>query len=184
VATVRDPELLDLLARSAPVSIERRAWSRPIDLSCHLGDHALPARLVTSIRVLVHVDDHVVVTSNADGTCSTLPGGRCEPGETWIETGCREVHEETGWIVDPDSFVRLGFMHLHNLADPIPPYPHPDVLWPVFAARGVELEAEGWVDTEGYVLSSALHPLATAGPRQPGEACYLDELRRRIGARP
>jgi 8-oxo-dGTP pyrophosphatase MutT (NUDIX family) len=180
LANVRDPRLLDLLGRSTPAAVDRVEWMRPIEISCHLGDQELPLDLVTSVRVLVHVAEQVLVTTNADGSRSLLPGGRCEPGETWIETGCREVHEETGWTVDPESFVRIGFIHLHNLGEPNPPYPHPDVLWPVFIAQGVELEAEGWTDTEGYVVSSTLQPLASTGPQQPGEACYLEELRRRL----
>jgi 8-oxo-dGTP pyrophosphatase MutT (NUDIX family) len=186
VTVVRDPRLLDLLARSSPVAIERVRWNRPLVISCHLGDHELPLDLVTSVRVLVRVDTQILDTTARDGTTSILPGGRREAGETLVQTGCREVHEETGWVVDPDSFVPLGFMHLHNLGEPNPPYPHPDVLWPVFLANGIQVEAEGWVDTEGYVVSSCLRPIVGLERAAVGELawCYAEVLRRQMEGAP
>jgi 8-oxo-dGTP pyrophosphatase MutT (NUDIX family) len=180
---MRDPRIEAVLARSTPVVVEEHRWSRPLRIASHVGDMDLPGDLVTSVRVLVRVDDQVVVISDRSGTTGVLPGGRCEPGETWIETGCREVLEETGWAIDPRSFEPLGFIHLYNRGEPNPPYPHPDVLWPVFLAQGCELSAEGWVDTEGYVTSSRLVPVREVGPALAGALNwpFVQELRRRIG---
>ena len=152
----RHPELLALLERCTPAIQRDDVWARPIHMTSYVGAEQLPDELVTSIRVIVVVGDHVVVCTNADGHMHAWPGGRREPGETYIETACREVREETGWIVDPSSLEAIGFLHVFNTGDPLPPYPHPDVLQLVMVGRASERAAEEWTDTEGYEVSSQL----------------------------
>ncbi len=76
-----------------------------------------------------------------------------------VQTACREVHEETGWLVDPKSLRPLGWLHFEHLREqPVDhPWPHPDFLQVVYTGRasdrdrGADVE---WTDTEGYELSS------------------------------
>ena len=161
---MRDPRLLDLLDRSAPVTVTDAMWARPIRIGTHLGRHELPDELITSVRCLVRVEDQVVVCTNVDGRTEVLPGGRREPGETLTQTVCREVHEETGFMLQSDSLAMLGFLHLFNKGEPQPPYPHPDTLMLVMTGQADPRTDEAWTDTEGYVLASNLRDLDELGP--------------------
>ena len=118
-----------------------------------------PDVVVSSVRCIVRVDAYVVVCRNADGIRHVWPGGRREPGETFAETAIREVHEETGWLLDPPSFRPLGWLHLEQVS-PVPPthpYPHPDAFHAVFEARARSRAGSSrWTDTEGYEISSEL----------------------------
>ena len=138
---------------------------QPLRLTVYVGPVSLPEELVVSIRVLVRVGADVVVCTNVEGKSHAWPGGRREPGETYAETACREVHEETGWLLDPASIEPLGWMHIHNLGEPHPPFPHPDAVHLVVTASATRRAAAEWTDTEGYELSSRLAPL--------DEACSL-----------
>ena len=161
---MRDPRLLDLLDQSAPVAVTDVTWARPIRIGTHLGHYELPDELITSVRCLVRVEGQVVVCTNVDGRTEVLPGGRREPGETLTETVCREVHEETGFVLRSDSLAMLGFLHLFNKGEPNPPYPHPDVLMLVMTGHAHPRTDETWTDTEGYVTSSRLQGLDELGP--------------------
>ena len=159
----RDPRLLALLERCTPAcEPDHVEWTRPLDVTAYLSTDALPDELVTSVRVIVRVDDDVVVCTNRDGS-HVWPGGHREPGETLVETACREVHEETGWLLDAESVEQVGFLLLTNLGEPNPPYPHPDSIHVVMAGRARERAAEEWTDVEGWELSSALCPLRELG---------------------
>jgi 8-oxo-dGTP pyrophosphatase MutT (NUDIX family) len=125
-------------------------------LTVYTGATELPDDLLTSIRVLVRVGDDVVLCTNLNGDSHVWPGGRREPGETHAETARREVHEETGWLIDPATIVPLGFMVAHNCGEPLPPYPHPDVLQLIVTASASERAAAEWTDTEGFEVSSRL----------------------------
>jgi len=134
----------------------------PLRISSYVGPEKLPEELVTSVRVIVLVGDKVVVCDNADGFTHAWPGGRREPGETYGETACREVREETGWLLDPASLTPIGWLHLLHLGDPVPPFPHPDVLQLVLLGNVVERVAEQWTDSEDYEVSSRLAGLEEA----------------------
>lgn len=117
----------------------------------------LPSEVVQSVRCLVFVDDdHVVMCENARGVRHVWPGGRREVGETLVETGCHEVLEETGWVLDPASLTQIGWLHYESgpHRGPDIPWPHPDIFHALFAGRARSREAEDWTDTEGYELSS------------------------------
>ena len=118
-----------------------------------------PDEVVSSVRCIVRVETYVVVCRNADGIRHAWPGGRREPGETFVETAVREVHEETGWLVDPRSFRPLGWLHLEQLTPVAPthPFPHPDCFQTVYEARARSRAGSSqWTDTEGYEISSEL----------------------------
>ena len=65
--------------------------------------------------VVLDAVNHVLLLQTRDlgnpafGTSWELPGHGMEPGETYIDTAVRELHEETGIRVDqPGSANRLG----------------------------------------------------------------------------
>jgi 8-oxo-dGTP pyrophosphatase MutT (NUDIX family) len=176
----RDPRLLAVLEASAPACPpENVTWARPMVITAYLSDAELPDEVVVSIRVIVRVGDGVVVCTNIGGSSHCTPGGQREPGETYAETACREVREETGWLVDPASLERLGFLHLFNLGEPNPPYPHPDVIQLVYVGRATERAAEEWTDTEGYELSSRVVPLTEPCELEPLCVPFLEVVRAR-----
>lgn len=52
-------------------------------------------------------DDRLLLTRREDNGLWCLPGGGVEPGETWSEAAVREVREETGLAVQPDSVLAV-----------------------------------------------------------------------------
>jgi ADP-ribose pyrophosphatase YjhB (NUDIX family) len=139
----------------------------PLRISAYLGAAAIPDELITSVRCLVQVGDKIVVCTNRDGVSHPWPGGRRRPGETPHATAAREVHEETGWLVDENSLRQLGWLHLEHLS-PVPaghPFPHPDFCQLVLAGRASERAGgptAGWTDTDGYETSSTLMSIEDA----------------------
>lgn len=159
-----------VLAAEEPVAERVVEWpGGAIRMTAYLSDpSALPDELVSSIRCIVRVGDRIVLCTNADGHSHPWPGGRREPGESWLATATREVHEETGWLLDPDSLRTLGWLHLDDrrgLPDDHP-YPHPDLIWVVVTAEAsTRAGGADWTDTEGYELASELVTLEDAVER-------------------
>jgi 8-oxo-dGTP pyrophosphatase MutT (NUDIX family) len=126
----------------------------------------------------------VIVCTNSDGISHPWPGGKREPGESFSQTAIREVHEETGWHVDPGSLRQLGWLHLRHLR-PVPddhPFPHPDFCQLVLAGtasrREVPLGAD-WADLDGYEQESRLMSIPaaiTATADEPGCELFLRML--------
>lgn len=164
---VRHPDVTRLLAVHTPAATDEVSWmdgAMPLRVSAHVGPAGLPDELVTSVRCVVRVGELVVFCENVDGG-HVLPGGRRHPGETHADTVLREVHEETGWLLDAESLRPLGWLHFEHLAPRRPDYlyPYPDFLQVVF--EGIAIERTGgsdWVDTDGYELSSRLVSIAEA----------------------
>lgn len=132
----------------------------PLRVSAYTTPAALPDELVTSVRCVLRVGDLIVFCENADGG-HPWPGGRRHPGESYAETAIREVHEETGWLVDRDSLQPLGWLHLEHLAPKRPhyPYPYPDFLQVVLCGTATERDGgpdASWTDTDGYEQGSRL----------------------------
>ncbi|MDX3663440.1 NUDIX domain-containing protein [Streptomyces sp. ID05-26A] len=180
----RHPDMARLLAAHPPAATDEVAWmdgALPLRVGAHLGPADLPDELVTSVRCVVRVGELVVFCENVDGG-HVLPGGRRESGETHADTASREVHEETGWLLEPESLLPLGWLHFEHLAPRRPEYlyPYPDFLQVVF--QGVATERAGgsdWVDTDGYELSSRLVSVAEARQKSlngPLATTFLDLL--------
>ena len=157
-----------------PVAVRETVWAAgtmPLCVSGYLTTPEVPLELVTSVRGIVHVrgDDgveRVVFCENADGR-HPWPGGRRIAGESFADTVVREVHEETGWRVEPDSLRPLGWLHLVHLG-PEPAAnqgPYPEFVQLIFTATGagrdVALDAD-WDDADGYELRSSLQTLEDA----------------------
>jgi hypothetical protein len=173
---IRHPGLLAVLASSTPVTVTEPppGGAVPVRISAYLGTADLPDALVTSVRCLVQVADLIVVCTNRDGISHPWPGGRRQPGETIHATAVREVHEETGWLVEETSLRQLGWLHLEYLG-PLPghhPFPHPDFCQVVLAGQANERtggHAARWTDTDGYEISSRLMAPADAWHAVSGE---------------
>jgi 8-oxo-dGTP pyrophosphatase MutT (NUDIX family) len=153
-----------VLESATPTAVHETAWRNgtlPLRISVYRGTAAVPAELITSVRCLVQVGDEVVVCTDRDGTSHALPGGRRQPGESFFATAAREVHEETGWLVEEASLGPLGWLLVEHLSA-VPddhPFPHPDFCQLVFGGRAHEhadSDAANWIDTDGYVIGSRL----------------------------
>jgi 8-oxo-dGTP pyrophosphatase MutT (NUDIX family) len=155
---IRHPDLVAVLQTLTPITSQLANWGElRFRISAYLSEHRVPDPLVTSVRCLVEVDRRIVVTESADDV-NVWPGGRREPGETMRQTAVREVHEETGYQLEPKSLQLLGFLHFEHLAPPPDdyPYPHPDFLQLVCRGRASERPSDDWQDIDGYVQRSWL----------------------------
>lgn len=118
---------------------------------------------MSSARCIVTVGRNVLMYEDRHPSTDVMPGGRCELGESWEQTVQREVHEETGWTIEPETLSPLDFLHYRHLT-PVPenhPFPHPDFFQVVMRGEGSG-RPDNWVDVEGYVLRSWLLPVAEA----------------------
>lgn len=160
---LQHPEAAAFLALHQPLTEGEFEWPNGsvVTARCFAVADALPSEVVQSVRCLVFADDeHVVMCENVRGIRHVWPGGRREPGETYIDTACREVREETGWHLDPTSLLQVGWLHYEAgpHRGPEIPWPHPDIFHVLFTGRVASREAETWTDTEGYELSSRTVP--------------------------
>lgn len=166
----RDPAFAALLASSTPAPADgETVWGTTrLAVTSYPGASDPPEHLITSVRAIVEVDGSIVVCTNTTGASHPWPGGRREPGETLVQTVVREVHEETGWHLDPTSLRPLGWVHFRYV-EPVDPawrhLPHPDMIHLVLAATASDREGgrEGdWTDTQGFEVSSRLVPYGEA----------------------
>ena len=166
------PGFRELLATRRPAVETDVEWGNGaarFTVTVHTTPSAeVPPELVSSARGVVRRGDLVLVCTNADGMSHVLPGGRLEPGESPRRAAIREIHEETGWHVDPTSLRDIGWLHF-AYRTPVDghfrQYPHPDFVHAVFAVAATERDdSQGgaWTDTEGYVVASRLVPVDEA----------------------
>lgn len=129
---------LDELAAREPIARWEEVWGgeNRLSLSAYAGDLDVPEELVTSVRGVVSQGDRVLLMRSPDDL-HIVPGGRREPGERYIDTLRREVHEETGWEVNVIDL--LGVMHFRHLT-PMPEgyrYPYPDFLHLIYGCTAL-----------------------------------------------
>ncbi|HEX3588872.1 MAG TPA: NUDIX domain-containing protein [Pseudonocardiaceae bacterium] len=106
----------------------------------------------------------LVVCCQNEGGSHPWPGGKREADESFVDTAVREVHEETGWLLEPDSVRPLGWPHLEHLAPRRPGdhhLPYPDLLQVVLCLSATERDVD-WTDTDGYETRSLLLSVAQA----------------------
>ncbi len=183
------PQLATLLRDRRPLATQRTAWANgtlPLEIRAYAGAAELPDELVTSVRCIVGVGDCVLVCTN-EGGAHPWPGGRRESGESCADTAIREVHEETGWWLEPEELRLLGWLHLHHLAAPPAdyPYPHPDFVQLVYAANAKRHDGDphaAWTDVAGYERSSMLVRIEEAREQLAGDplaSAFLELLPQR-----
>lgn len=176
---IRHLALTSLLVGQSPVARHIVTWlngTMTLRISAYTTTPELPAELVTSVRCLVRVGEQFVLCENAHG-CHLVPGGRRQTGESYVDTAVREVHEETGWLVRPESLRQVGWLHLENLGtrprDESAAYP--DFLQVVLCGRAVERDGGAdtqWTDTDGWEQSSRL--VSTDEAREQSSNDLLD----------
>lgn len=64
-----------------------------------------------SVRGIVIREGRVLMIHSVKYDYYKFPGGGIEPGEGHREALCREVREESGFAVDPDSIREYGLVH-------------------------------------------------------------------------
>ena len=156
---MRNARLSAALANSAAAAVQDESWDwygipLPLRISSHIGATDLPDELVTSVRCVLAVDDSIIVCETPNDI-HIWPGGRREGDESYQQTAVRELREEVGWTITPDSLVPLGFLHFEHLAVPPTdyPFPHPDFVQLIFGtwshdSSGAPLA--DWTDVEGW----------------------------------
>jgi ADP-ribose pyrophosphatase YjhB (NUDIX family) len=168
------PALADVVAELTPAAEHETDWfdgEMPLRITAYTGAEAtsrLPLEIISSIRCIVRVGDRYVFCENKTSR-HPWPGGRRNPGESFADTAVREVREETGWLLKPQSMRRLGWLRLRHLGrNPQGNQgPYPDFLQLVFVGeaerRDGDLAADAdWTDVDGYELSSRLITLDDA----------------------
>ena len=168
------PALAAVLALEEPAAEHEAMWmdgAMPLRVTAYVGtEHTprLPLEIISSIRCIVRVGDKYLFCENKSSR-HPWPGGRRIAGESFAETAVREVHEETGWLLDEESLRPLGWLRLRNLG-PEPEGnegPYPDFLQLVFVGTATERDGglspdAPWDDVDGYELESALVTLEDA----------------------
>ena len=168
------PALAEVLAAEEPVAEHETVWmdgAMPLRVTAYIGAQCtprLPLEIISSIRCIVRVGDEYLFCENKSSR-HPWPGGRRIAGESFAETAAREVHEETGWLLDKDSLRQLGWLRLRHLG-PEPegnPGPYPDFLQLVFVGAATEREGglspdAPWDDVDDYELASSLVTLEEA----------------------
>jgi 8-oxo-dGTP pyrophosphatase MutT (NUDIX family) len=173
------PDLAAFLNRHSSGAEEFTAWDGGrlrFRVTSYLSREQPPLDFITSVRAVVTQGAAVLVVRDPD-TVHILPGGRCEAGETPLQTLCREVLEETGWTLGSTEL--LGFLHFHHLG-PMPPgysYAYPDLLQGVYWAQAATYRADAR-QVGGYELDSSFRPFAgvQALKLTAGERLYLKRV--------
>jgi 8-oxo-dGTP diphosphatase len=174
--------LADFLSTHVVQAEEDYRWGElRLHVTSYLCADLPPAELLTSARAVVLRAGGVLVVRDPVSV-HILPGGRREAGETPAETIRREVLEETGWVIGPPRL--LGLKHFRHRS-PKPagyPYPYPDFIQVVYAARAHHLDPN-FRERDGYELGAEFHPAAEVQrlPLLPSERVFLAEA---IGGAP
>lgn len=186
----RHPGVGAFLNASTPLCASAGSWPNgdAFRLAAYPLGVPVPEVVAGSVRCIVTVGGQVVVCTNEHGR-HPWPGGRREVGESFIDTACREVHEETGWLLDRASREQLGWLHieLEDVLAPDHPYPHPDLFQAVFTGYAHERAGdETWSDVEGYEVSSELMSIVGAKSLpmsltdEPAVPVFLDMVAERL----
>lgn len=125
----------------------------------YLSAEIPPPHLISSARCIVLQGNEVLTITDAKGDLHIVPGGRCEAGETPLQTMVRELFEETGWSVQHPQVI--GFIHFQHVTDKPPgyKYPYPDFIQLIYTGVAGHYLPEKMED-DGFVVASEFRPIA------------------------
>lgn len=93
-----------------------------LTMDAHNYDENLEEIYRISVRGIIFIQGKILMIEDNFGEVK-LPGGGAESGENDIQTLCREVKEETGFTVIPESVVAFGEIEEKRLSV------HEDMIW-------------------------------------------------------
>lgn len=82
----------------------------------------MPEIFRIAVRGIIFIDGRLLMIEDSAGGVK-LPGGGMEDGEDDMQTLCREVKEETGYVVVPKSVIPFGEIEEKRLSV------HEDMIW-------------------------------------------------------
>jgi ADP-ribose pyrophosphatase YjhB (NUDIX family) len=134
-----------------------------------------PLTYVTSVRCIIFRGDEIMCMGNEEGHRHILPGGRRKPDETLMQTLHREIHEETGCVLDAPML--LGYIHFHHLKPKTAAYayPYPDFVQLIYTAQATDHDPTSRIDDDDETQAD-FHPLdeVNAMTLSPDERLFLD----------
>ncbi len=157
------PTLAAFLQGKTAVSQTHPTWQwqnnpLPLRQQTYLCTTLPPDELISSARAILFRRDEVMVIWDHLDEPYIIPGGRCEPGETVLETLQREMREETGWSVRDTAVI--GCVHFQHLG-PKPagyPYPYPHFIWAIFAAQADSFDPNS-LEPDPYVTHASFQSI-------------------------
>jgi 8-oxo-dGTP pyrophosphatase MutT (NUDIX family) len=132
-------------------------------MSFELGTE-FPSQLIGLVKMVAYIGDEYIAIRGPDGWWG--PGGKIEPGESYLDTIQREMLEETGTQVK--DFNLFGAFHCYSLLDKAP---EPGLLWPEFYFLWGYGEVE-WIGDPSPTPKEQILEVAIAP---------LGEIRKRLG---
>lgn len=152
-----DVQLSSYLSELEFVNRELWDWGKiQLQADLYLTHRLPPRKLVTSVRSILLKDDQVLFAYN-DHEQHILPGGRCERGETYLETLQRECLEETRY--DIDVIQPIAVTHCQHLT-PKPDnykYPYPDFCQIIYVAKATRHYPDREIE-DSYVTGVEFRP--------------------------
>ena len=154
-------ELARFLTAHTPFYKDTAVWFNgrmPLREHFYLTNTLPPLDFITSVRAILLRGKEVMVIRDHADNYHVIPGGRREPGESLLDTLCREVAEETGWTITNPCL--LGMVHFHHLA-PEPDhyaYPYPDFLHVIYLAEAGEHLSSAQI-FDKYVVEADFWPM-------------------------
>lgn len=116
---------------------------------------------VVCVLIPIGVDVVVIRRNLPDGWGKlALPGGYQEEGETWQEAGAREVSEETGLVVDPNTLKLLDVVTVQNGKINL------------LFCQAPLMTHEEWMKAEAFTSPETIHVTRIMSYREPDEFAF------------
>ena len=109
-----------------------------------------PLHIRPSVRGIVIRDGKVLMVHSLKYDYYKFPGGGIEAGECRIEALCREVREETGFAVLPDSVREYGMVHRRERDEDGTTFIQDNFYYLCSIGEELGQELDDYVDEEGF----------------------------------